>query len=159
MKAALKEWAAVCQALATGRQTVLLRKGGIAEPGGTFRVEHDRFWLYPTWVHQQDSGVIEEARPLLERARAARKEGVVRLAHYAEVRGVRYVEDVGEALALRGRHVWSDETVEARFRYRTPGLFVLEVAVHAAAEAHEVVETARYAGCKSWVELDREYPA
>jgi hypothetical protein len=37
---ALKEWAVICQALAEGRQTILLRKGGIAEPGGAFRVEH-----------------------------------------------------------------------------------------------------------------------
>ena len=29
LKYALKEWAAICQALAEGRQTLLLRKGGV----------------------------------------------------------------------------------------------------------------------------------
>ncbi len=49
---ALKEWAAVCQALAVGRQTILLRKGGIAEGPGGFRAEHDAFWLLPTYFHE-----------------------------------------------------------------------------------------------------------
>ncbi|NBS89997.1 DUF1802 family protein, partial [bacterium] len=31
---ACKEWASVCAALASGRQSILLRKGGIAEPTG-----------------------------------------------------------------------------------------------------------------------------
>ena len=154
---ALKEWAVVCEALAAGRQAVVLRKGGIAEAGGAFRVEHDRFWLYPTYVHQQQAGVVEEARPLLERAERTRPaEGVVRLTHFAEVRAVRYVEDLGEVLRLAPLHVWSRETVEARFRYRTPGLFVLAVRAYRAAEAHELAETAAYAGCKSWVDLGGE---
>ncbi len=37
---AMKEWAAVCLALAEGRQSLLLRKGGIAEGSGGFRMEH-----------------------------------------------------------------------------------------------------------------------
>jgi hypothetical protein len=157
---AFKEWAAVCEALASGRQTIVLRKGGIAESGGAFRVEHERFWLYPTYVHQQQAGVVEEARPLLERAERSRPgEGVVRLTHFVQVGGVRYLEDLGEALRLAPLHVWSRETVEARFRYRTPGLFVLAVRVYRSAVAHELTETPAYAGCKSWVELGRELEA
>ena len=37
------------------RQAILLRKGGSAEAGGELRVEHTRFWLFPTYVHQQAS--------------------------------------------------------------------------------------------------------
>ena len=157
---ALKEWAAVCEALASGRQAVLLRKGGIAEEGGAFRVEHERFWLYQTIVHQQQAGVIEEARPLLERAERQRPAGgVVRLTNFAEVGAVRFVEDLEAVLRLARLHVWSAETVESRFRYRTPGLFVLAVRVHRSAVAHEVVETAAYAGCRSWVQLEGELDA
>jgi hypothetical protein len=154
---ALKEWAAVCEALASGRQAVLLRKGGIAEPGGAFRVEHERFWLYPTYVHQQQAGVIAEARPLLERAERARpaEGGVVRLTHFAEVKAVRFLERLEDALALEGRHVWTRETVESRFRYRTPGLFVLTVQTYRADAGHQLTETPEYAGCKSWVALGR----
>ena len=50
---AFKEWAVICRALAEGRQALILRKGGIAEAGGRFEVEHTRFWLFPTYTHQQ----------------------------------------------------------------------------------------------------------
>jgi hypothetical protein len=151
---AFKEWAVVCEALASGRQAILLRKGGVAEAGGVFRVEHDRFWLYPTYVHQQQGGIVDAARPLLEQAERSRPAaGVVRLSHFAAVAGVEYAEDLEAVLRLAPLHVWSPETVESRFRYRTPGLFVLAVRVCRAAVAHELAETAAYAGCKSWVEL------
>ena len=48
----LKEWAAVSKALATGRQVVLLRKGGIHEAAGEFEVDHRQFLLFPTYLHQ-----------------------------------------------------------------------------------------------------------
>ena len=37
---AFKEWAVVCAALASGRQTIILRKGGMEEGRDGFRVEH-----------------------------------------------------------------------------------------------------------------------
>ncbi len=45
---AFKEWADVCAALLDGRQSLILRKGGIEEGPGGFRPEHAAFWLYPT---------------------------------------------------------------------------------------------------------------
>ena len=50
----LKEWAAVVNALSTGRQVLLLRKGGILEQSvkNRFSITHDRFVLFPTYLHQ-----------------------------------------------------------------------------------------------------------
>lgn len=159
LRFAFKEWAVICRALAEGRQALILRKGGIAEAGGEFRVEHDRFWLYPTYVHQQNAGIVPEAIPLLERAEADRPpEGVVRLSHFVEVPCVYYVRDLETILSLAGLHCWSEETVRARFAYRTPGLFVLPARVHHSATAIDLPETPAFAGCKSWVDLDRELP-
>jgi hypothetical protein len=157
LRHALKEWAVICRALAEGRQTVLLRKGGIAEPGGSFRVEQPRFWLYPTYVHQQEAGIIAEARPLLEQALAERPPaGRVRLSHFAEVTKVWHLTDLAAVEKLAPLHCWSAEVVRSRFEYRQPGLFALAVRVWQSAEVHELPETTAYAGCKSWVELDRE---
>ena len=50
---ALKEWAIVVRALSEGSQIFLLRKGGIAEADGEFRLATQEFFLYPTWEHQQ----------------------------------------------------------------------------------------------------------
>jgi hypothetical protein len=159
MKYALKEWAVICKALAEGRQAIVLRKGGIAEASGGFALEHSRFWLYPTYVHQQRGGIKPEAKPLLEQAEAERPAaGVVRLSHFAEVEGIYHLHNLAGALRLTDLHLWSTETVQARFAYRAPGLHVVPLRVYRAAQAIEVPETAAYAGCKSWVELDQDLP-
>ena len=153
---AFKEWAVVCHALGEGRQRVILRKGGISEVGGTFRPEHPRFWLYPTYFHEpQYHGVKPECAGLLEAAEAARPPaGELHLTHWAEVTGVEYVTDLDALLRLADRHVLSEETVRQRFAYRTPGLYVLSVTAYRAAAPHVVAEKPEYAGCKTWVTLD-----
>jgi len=159
LRHALKEWAVICRALGEGQQAILLRKGGIAEKSDTFEVEQTRFWLYPTFVHQQRACIVEEAFPLLELAEAERPPaGVVRLSHFAEVAGVFHIHDIVGALKLDGLHLWSRETVVSRFEYREPGLFALVVRVFRVAEATDLPETAEYAGCRSWVELGRDLP-
>lgn len=154
---AFKEWAVICQALAEGRQALILRKGGIAED--EFQLEHTRFWLLPTYVHQQRGGIKPEALPLLEHVEAERPPaGVLRFTHFAEVAGVYHIHDLPAALMLQTLHLWSEATVAARFAYRRPGLYVLPVRVYRAPQAFEVPESPTYAGCRTWVELDRALP-
>jgi hypothetical protein len=156
---ALKEWAVICRALAEGRQALLIRKGGIAESGGEFEVEHRCFWLFPTYVHQQNAGIVPEAASLLEQVEADRPpSGIVRLTHFAEVAGIYHIRELAKAWKLAGLHCWSHETVQSRFEYRRPGLFVLAVRVYRAAQAFDLPDAAEYAGCRSWVELDRPLP-
>ena len=156
---AFKEWAVVCAALEEGRQAVVLRKGGVSERSGEFEIEHTRFWLYPTYLHQHRDGVTADALPLLERAESERPPpGVVRLSHYAEATGAYHLHNLSAALLLGGMHCLSAATVKSRFEYRRPGLFVLPVRVWKAAAAVDLPETEYYAGCRSWVELERELP-
>jgi hypothetical protein len=153
---AFKEWAVICYCLAQGKQAIILRKGGIAEPGGDFHLEHKRFWLYPTYVHEKRDGLKEEGLALLERVQVQRPPaGTVRLSHFAEVAGVYEVRDLMAALKLESLHYWSPSTVAARFAYRHPGLMVLPVRIYQAAHAVDLPETPTYHGCKSWVELER----
>lgn len=159
LKHAFKEWAVICRALAEGKQALILRKGGIAESTGDFQLEQQRFWLFPTYVHQQESGIRPDAVPLLEQVLAERPPaGIVRLSHFAEVTGIYYVRQLMSALLLGHLHPWSDDTVEKRFAYRTPGLYVLTVRVYRAAKVHEIADTPGYQGCRSWVELDEALP-
>lgn len=156
---AFKEWAVICKALAEGRQAIILRKGGIAEKGDVFELEHQRFWLFPTYVHQQREGIKEEALALLEQAEAEQPPaGTIRLSHFAEVHGIYQVHNLPAALMIQGLHVWSEKTVEARFHYRRPGLFVMPVRVYRAPQPVALADTSYYAGCRSWVELERELP-
>jgi hypothetical protein len=157
LRHAFKEWAVTCLALAEGRQAVVLRKGGISERTGGFQIEQPRFWLYPTYLHQHRDGVTADALPLLERAEAERPPpGVVRLTHFAEASGAYHLHNLPAALLLGGMHCLSAATVKSRFEYKRPGLYVLPVRVYRAAEATDLPETAYYAGCRSWVELECE---
>lgn len=160
---AFKEWAAVCRALADGRQTVILRKGGIAEEAGEFRPEHPRFWLYPTYFHEQQAGLKPEFRPYLDAADADRPDpGRLRLSHLCEVAAVHRAATLDAALALDRFHGWTPDVVRKRFEYREPGLYALAVRVFAVATPAELAEGAGYAGCKSWVALDagaEDHPA
>ncbi len=159
LRHALKEWAVICHALAEGKQALLLRKGGIDEAAGAFTLEHTRFWLLPTYTHQQRGGIVETALPLLEYVEAHRPApDVMRLTHWAEVTGVYEVRDEMPALLLAHLHLWSDATVQKRFAYRSPGLSVLAVRVYRAPAAHEVPDRPEYQGCHSWVTLADALP-
>lgn len=152
---AFKEWAVICRALAEGRQSLILRKGGIAEVGGLFRPEHDAFLLYPTFFHEHRNGVKPDFLPLLEAADADRPEpGTIRFTHFARVTAVRHVTDLDDALALDPCHAWTSDVVRQRFHYRTPGLFVMTVRVFQLPAPAVQIERPEYAGCKTWVGLD-----
>ena len=60
---ALKEWGAAVHALLQGRQTVLLRKGGIHEK--RFVLRGSQFWLYPTVAHSHAGSTRPEHADLL----------------------------------------------------------------------------------------------
>jgi hypothetical protein len=159
LKHAFKEWAVICRALAEGNQALILRKGGIAEASGQFEVQHNRFWLFPTYVHQQRKGVSPKAFPLLEEVEANRPPaGTVRLNHFAEVGGVYRVRDLTLALLLGHLHCWSEETVRSRFAYRHSGLWVIPVRVYQADRAFDLPVTPYYEGCRSWVDLEKALP-
>jgi hypothetical protein len=151
---AFKEWAVICEALAQGQQAIILRKGGIAEHEGEFNVEQTRFWLYPTYTHQQNDGVNDEAQALLKTVQANRPPtGTLRLQLWAEVTGIYRIREELPALLLSHLHCWSEEAVRQRFNYRVPGLNVLVVRVYRSPQAHETTELPAYDGCRSWVEL------
>jgi hypothetical protein len=151
---ALKEWAVICRALETGQQTLLLRKGGIAEGVGGFRAEHDRFWLYPTQFHQSADQLSPSFASLLSDVDQLRTDdGRMVIRTFAVVEQVVYLTRLEQALSLHGLHGWNDVVVMQRFAYKKPGLYLFVVRVFAATNSTAVTESATMAGCKSWVQL------
>ena len=152
---AFKEWAAVCEALAAGRQTIILRKGGLQDEIERIRIAaHHGFWLYPTNFHQQAENLSSDAWEFIERALATKPTvGQVALRLYATLDSLSEMTTEERALRLQGLHIWSQATVRQRFAYRFPLLFVLGVRIHALPKAVLVAESPELAGCKSWVTL------
>src|SRR5262245_18247345 len=68
MPIAFKEWAVTVRALSEGEQLLTLRKGGIREEDKHFELEHEQFFLYPTFDHQRNDLVRESHHPELRRA-------------------------------------------------------------------------------------------
>lgn len=152
---AYKEWAATCKALADGTQTILIRKGGIAETGGVFRPDYSRFWLYPTYYHEQQRlGIKTEFMNYLHLAESEpRTPGSITISHLVEVVEIVFVDKLQDAHRLTPFHIWTPELIEQRFAYRSPGLYVLLVRVRKASPK-VLNESPGYLGCKTWVELD-----
>jgi len=155
VRTAFKEWAVICRALAAGRQDVILRKGGIVEPGGAFRPEHARFLLLPTFLHQSVESIVPEARDLVERIDDDRPpEGSVVFTHVAGVLAAHRITERDALDAYRNRHVWAESVVDERFHRWQDELHVLEVAVTPLPSPITLPWRESYGGCRSWVELE-----
>jgi hypothetical protein len=155
---AFKEWAGVCDALAEGVQSIILRKGGIREGSGpgAFVPEHEEFWLYPTAVHQAEQG-LRTAAPG-SRPGPARPDKSIAIRALARVEMIGYIHDESRLPALEEFHVLTAETVRKRFHYRTAGLWILVARIWRRAPAFAILETPEHAGCKTWVTLDAGLP-
>ena len=151
---AFKEWAAVCEALASGRQTIILRKGGIREEFKVRVAAAQGFWLYPTNFHQQAEDLTRDADVFMERAAARMPPlGQVGIRLFAELCWFVELTTEQSALRLANWHIWSEATVRKRFAYRQPGLFLLGVRAFSLRDSIFVPESAQMAGCRSWVTL------
>lgn len=155
---ALKEWAVVCRALEEGRQTVLLRKGGILEYRQGFEVKHDKFMLFPTYEHQ--------AKEHLQPDYANRLDAVLKeqppaeasvLSSYAESRYVAEVQEPSVLKELAEYHIWSESYVNARMAYNPKKpMSVILVRVYNLQNPIRVETKQEWSGCKSWIPLDIE---
>ncbi|HAH46402.1 DUF1802 family protein [Gimesia sp.] len=155
---ALKEWGAVCAALEEGTQSVIVRKGGIHEGEAGFRVEHGEFWMFPTRFHQGAEQLQSEKSDLLNQPLAQEPDsGKLNLGLYSVVEAVLELKDPSLLSCLQSLQVLNEATIQQRFEYRKPGLFVLLVRVYRMDHPLEVDQESRYAGCHSWVELSRDY--
>lgn len=157
-RTALKEWASVIEALKTGGQVLLLRKGGIAEKGGVFRVEQQEFSLYPTFLHQDKEYIRPEFHAIFDRVlEEAAAIGRVRIDSYAVVEQVIQATDLARLHKYESSHIWTPAYIDLRYQYKPENpLYVLLVRVHRLPRPVEFEETDAYRGCKSWVTLDFE---
>ncbi|MCV7278512.1 DUF1802 family protein [Mycolicibacterium flavescens] len=150
---ALKEWSAAIHALLDGRQTVLLRKGGIHEK--RFAVSASRFLLFPTVAHSHAERVRTEHRDLLEPAAVDSTDSAVTIRAGAAVVAAVEVNRPENLEQVAPLHIWTDDSVRAdrldfRPRHR---LTALVVQTSPLLTPLRLTRTPDYAGCTSWVEL------
>ena len=157
---ALKEWAVVVQALCRGAQLLLLRKGGIAEQDGEFRLAAREFFLYPTWEHQQEAWLQPRYAATFRSLLADAPQGEeLSLEYYAAVTDVWPAPELARMKQLGDAFVWNEAFLEKRYAYKPQlPLSVLVVRTYRLPHALRVANLERYAGCRSWVELEDALP-
>lgn len=150
---ALKEWSAAVHALLEGRQTVLLRKGGIHEK--RFAVTASRFLLFPTVAHSHAERVRPEHRDLLDAAAADSTDEALVLRAGAKIVAAIEVSRPDALDEIADLHIWTGESVrEDRLDFRPKHrLTVLVVQASPLVQPVRLARAAEYAGCKSWVPL------
>ena len=177
MPIALKEWAVTVRALAEGEQLITLRKGGVREPEKHFKLDHDRFFLYPTFDHQRNDLVRESHQPELRRAL---EEGVwndgepsvnasaSKVASSSPARahqglggsgGHFTISDPRCVDALSPFYVWTPDYAEKRLEWkRRHPLHVLLLRTYRIPRPVTVKVKDEYGVCSSRLELQRELP-
>ena len=176
MPIAFKEWAVTVRALAEGEQLLTLRRG--RPQTHDLELEHERFFLYPTFDHQRADLVRESHRPELARAL---EEGVwsdgepcaqammrdveiaqpdrVRIRAWAEIAAQYTISDRRAIDALSPFYVWTTDYAEKRlaWRRRQP-LQVILLRTYRIPRPVTVKVRDDYENSVSWLELTRELP-
>lgn len=149
--AALKEWNVNIEALKSGLIDMVVRKGGILDPGSEFPLQHREFFLFPTFLHQSAQALREDLRTRFTRlAGAPEKDGSVLITAFARVKHVHAVLSLEQTAAFEQRHLYSTETIQSRFYYKQPGLHFIELEVEII-QPFLVPDAARFDGCISWI--------
>jgi hypothetical protein len=146
-----KEWTLICDALGRGEQSIVLRKGGIAEGRAGFRFQHEEFLLFPTLFHEQVQKLkLPPETPLP----AAREDGQHEIRYLARVEWTHDITEWATVQALAPFHLWQESEVEKRYRQDEKQMVSLAfVRISQLAEPFVFPDAARYGGCRSWVPL------
>ncbi len=149
-----KEWDLVCDAMGRGEQSIIVRKGGIAEGRAGFAFRHSECFLFPTFFHEQ----IEKVRSDKAEISTVREHDVeIRL--FAKLIATRKITSWEIAAALEPLHVLQQLVVRERFDYdEIPGVHVALIRVFRLAPSWIFPDSPYYGGCRSWVTLP-EFPS
>lgn len=160
---ALKEWGAVAHAVLDGRQTVLLRKGGIHERAFTANPQDGQasgpaegFVIFPTVEHSHVERVrSEHADVLAAGASDVHEGGTFTVRCGVTLVDVVPVVDPERLPGIADLHIWTNESVQ-RERVDFRPRHAVQALVVRAVELPEPVTLPRldeYGGCKSWLDL------
>ena len=158
MMDALKEWATVVKALEQGKQTVILRKGGILETASGFNIESKKFFLFPTWEHQETKHVKPEFHGFLTEVLDKKPNADHnKISSYAEVLYEKDVKSNDVINNLSSFHVWSDSYIQERRNWKPEkpmkAVFLKTIKI----PEFNLPLKSEFSGCKSWIELNSNF--
>ncbi len=154
MSIGFKEWTLVCDALGRGAQSIIIRKGGIAEGRAGFRFQHPEFFLFPTLFHEQ---VAKMKLPPATALPAPRGDGQHEISLRVRVEWTQDVADLAVVQRLAPFHLWQDSEIAKRFQYEEEkgkrGVSVAFVRVEKMSPPWVLPDSPKFGGCRSWISL------
>lgn len=160
---ALKEWSIICKALEEGKQTILLRKGGILEYKKGFEISQKLFLLYPTLEHQAaeylQSNYLQEYELLLKRNSSEIVEDKVNTIRIiARIEAMQEFHDHKLLSKLEKYHIWNEKYVNMRMNYNPKKpMNALLLRIYKLSQPISLDVNPEWAGCKSWIDI--EFPS
>ncbi|MDF1811770.1 MAG: DUF1802 family protein [Verrucomicrobiales bacterium] len=152
---AFKEWQVVCDAIAEGGQSVILRKGGISEGKHGFQWIHDRFFLFPTLFHEQGQHVRpgeDGSQRTFEECDEHDRE--IPFSVYVETIATGRLTDWEEICALEPYHIWTRDCIRERYDWGDePGISYAVVRAAVLTEPWILPDRKGFGGCRSWIGL------
>ena len=157
---ALKEWAVAVDAVAQGRQILILRKGGVHRDDKEFRVVHPEFLLYSTYEHQSPELLKEQYHEDLQRTLEEDDvPGLVSLDYWCHVTDKFQVTGRELLDSVSPYHIWTDDYAQKRLHWRPKQpLTVALLRAYRLQQPQALPVLDEYIGCKSWVDLGQELP-
>jgi len=154
----LKEWATVVKALENGKQTIILRKGGILETASGFNLESKKFLLFPTWEHQEPRYVKSEFHGFLKDVLDNKPDqGFNTISSYAEVLDEKDIESKTIIDRLSEFHVWSNSYIDERVNWKPEKpLKAIFLRTYNISQFNLQLDSS-FEGCKSWVEINSNF--
>jgi hypothetical protein len=151
---ALKEWAVAVDALEQGKTIMLLRKGGIHEQSGRFKVAHDQVLLYPTHEHQQPCLLKPEYSQQVTPVTSGWHPETIRIGSWAKITDIFSVIDEAIVNALLPFHVWNEQFISDRLKWKArQPLYILLLRTYKLSQVQMIPYRQEYGGCKSWIDL------
>ena len=151
---AFKEWAVVCDAIASGEQSVILRKGGIAEGRSGFQWNHDRFLLFPTRFHQQGDLVRPTQNGDPRNPDPSENDSMIPFTLFVEIIAAGRLTDWNVICDLECYHIWRRECIRARFEWGDqPGISCAVIRVLKLTCPFILTNREAFGGCRSWINL------
>lgn len=148
---AFKEWTLICEALGRGDQSIIIRKGGIAEGRDGFRFKHADFLFFPTLFHEQ---VAKLKLPPTTALPKTGEDGQHVVTFAAHVEWTRDITDWEKVKALAPFHLWTEDEIEKRYRQDdAPGVSLAFVRIQRLSQPLVFPDLPKYGGCRSWIEI------
>jgi hypothetical protein len=157
---ALKEWSIICKAMEEGKQTILLRKGGILEYKKGFEISQKVFLLYPTLEHQAaeylQSNYLQEYELLLKRNRSEIVQDKVNtLRIIARIEAMQEFHNYELLSKLEKYHIWNEKYVNMRMNYNPKKpMNALLLRIYKLSQPISIDVNPGWAGCKSWIDIE-----